>query len=318
MANSWLRLWHDMPNDPKWRTIARKSGQSIGDVIAVYLHVLVNASNASEQGVTQCDDCERGRTLNLSPDDIASSLDIETEQVEQILGAMQGKVLEGDHVTGWSKRQPIREDDSAARTKAWRERKRAEKLAQEQGANANKRSVTQRDAPDKDPDKDKELKDPPLNPPGEKSGKKGFDPFDVILPDWISPKLWREWVEYRRQLKKPIKTQQGVTGMLKKLEEFRGKGHEPEAVIREAMANEWQGLFEPKNSQVTHARNQSGSMAERSLQQGREQWLREQSDRHASMATVGEHGADLRQPLDCEEWQSSYAPVGAANRYDDR
>ena len=25
MANSWLRLWHDMPNDPKWRTIARKS-----------------------------------------------------------------------------------------------------------------------------------------------------------------------------------------------------------------------------------------------------------------------------------------------------
>ncbi|ENW0797054.1 MULTISPECIES: hypothetical protein, partial [Escherichia] len=22
MANAWLRLWHDMPNDPKWRTIA--------------------------------------------------------------------------------------------------------------------------------------------------------------------------------------------------------------------------------------------------------------------------------------------------------
>ncbi|EOB0003140.1 hypothetical protein, partial [Escherichia coli] len=20
MANAWLRLWHDMPNDPKWRT----------------------------------------------------------------------------------------------------------------------------------------------------------------------------------------------------------------------------------------------------------------------------------------------------------
>ncbi|ENW8560590.1 hypothetical protein ACR6SH_005434, partial [Escherichia coli] len=25
MANAWLRLWHDMPNDPKWRTIARVS-----------------------------------------------------------------------------------------------------------------------------------------------------------------------------------------------------------------------------------------------------------------------------------------------------
>ncbi|EOP2197647.1 hypothetical protein QSF09_003200, partial [Escherichia coli] len=26
MANAWLRLWHDMPNDPKWRTISRVSG----------------------------------------------------------------------------------------------------------------------------------------------------------------------------------------------------------------------------------------------------------------------------------------------------
>lgn len=49
-----------MPNDPKWRTIAKKSGQRIGDVIAVYLHVLVNASSAGEHnestgnaGVTQ-------------------------------------------------------------------------------------------------------------------------------------------------------------------------------------------------------------------------------------------------------------------------
>ncbi|MGC6733048.1 hypothetical protein ACP0F4_25645, partial [Escherichia coli] len=22
MDNAWLRLWHDMPNDPKWRTIS--------------------------------------------------------------------------------------------------------------------------------------------------------------------------------------------------------------------------------------------------------------------------------------------------------
>ncbi|WP_252356698.1 hypothetical protein, partial [Escherichia coli] len=26
MANAWLRLWHDMPNDPRLRTIARVSG----------------------------------------------------------------------------------------------------------------------------------------------------------------------------------------------------------------------------------------------------------------------------------------------------
>ena len=44
MANAWLRLWHDMPNDPKWRTIARVSGQPIATVMAVYIHLLVSAS----------------------------------------------------------------------------------------------------------------------------------------------------------------------------------------------------------------------------------------------------------------------------------
>ncbi len=43
MANAWLRLWHDMPNDPKWRTIARVSGQPIATVMAVYIHLLVSA-----------------------------------------------------------------------------------------------------------------------------------------------------------------------------------------------------------------------------------------------------------------------------------
>lgn len=167
MANSWLRLWHDMPNDPKWRTIARKSKQGIGDVIAVYLHVLVNASSASETtgnaGVTQGSATERGRIKNLCADDIASSLDLDIEQVEQILAAMQGKVLDGDFVTGWAKRQPKREDDSAARVKAFREKKRAEKAAAE-GKESSKETtgnagVTQGNAPDKDPDTDTDLKD---------------------------------------------------------------------------------------------------------------------------------------------------------------
>lgn len=174
---------------------------------------------------------------------------------------------------------------------------------------------------DKDKDKDKDLKeDPPLNPPRGKGSESSFDPLVVELPEWLSTELWREWVLYRRQLKKPIKTQQGVTGTLKKLDEYRKLGHAPETVIGEAMANEWQGLFEPKNSQVKNARNESGSgsLAERQLQAGREQWLREQSDRHASMAAMGEHDADLRPALDCEEWQSTYSSVGAADWHDDR
>lgn len=92
------------------------------------------------------------------------------------------------------------------------------------------------------------LEDPPLNPPKGIVAKIKFDPLAVELPEWLSPALWGEWVEYRRQLKQPIKTQQGITGTLNKLAKFRAQGYSPEVVIREAMANEWRGLYEPKSS----------------------------------------------------------------------
>ena len=63
MSAQWLRLWHDMPTDPKWRTIARVSGQTISAVIATYIHLLVTASNASE----------RGRTHQANAEDLASA-----------------------------------------------------------------------------------------------------------------------------------------------------------------------------------------------------------------------------------------------------
>jgi hypothetical protein len=126
MANQWLRLWHDMPNDPKWRTISRVSGQRIGDVISIYIHLLVSASNATE----------RGRTQSSNAEDIATALDLEHAQVVAVLDAMQGRVLEKDRLLGWAKRQPEREDGSAERSKAWRE---ARKEAARTQSNASER-----------------------------------------------------------------------------------------------------------------------------------------------------------------------------------
>lgn len=99
MANSWLRLWHDMPNDPKWRTIARLSGQSIALTQAVYLQLLVSASEAKERG-----------EYTILIEDIASALDEQEEAVSAIICAMQSRVLEGARLTGWDHRQPVRED----------------------------------------------------------------------------------------------------------------------------------------------------------------------------------------------------------------
>lgn len=121
----WCRLWADMPNDPKWRTIARTSDQSIGNVIAVFLHMMNCAS-------TQTNASERGFTHGWNDEDVASALDLKTEQVAAIRVAMQGRVLDGAWLKGWDRRQPIREDEkSAARGKAFREREKLRKEAEQ-------------------------------------------------------------------------------------------------------------------------------------------------------------------------------------------
>jgi hypothetical protein len=126
---NWVRLWHDMPNDPKWRVVSKRSGRPLVEVIAVFVHMLTNAgANATERGVLD----------NWWHDDIAAALDMEPEHVEAIYEAMQGKTLDGAALTGWEKRQPKREDGAAERAKAWRERNRTQ-------PNARKRPDTEAD-----------------------------------------------------------------------------------------------------------------------------------------------------------------------------
>lgn len=209
--NNWLRLWHDMPNDPKFRTIARISGQRIGDVIAVFLHVLVDASaNANE----------RGRTQSFSSEDVASALDLSTEDVEAIVGAMQGRVLDGEHVIAWSRRQPEREDGSAERARAWREARKQARTAggnaERTQANASERTPNAEERPDTDTDTEKCLEACPLPKkqeeggdfPSEESPDQGetkkrerpglpkcpseriADLWDEVLPELRSPVMW--------------------------------------------------------------------------------------------------------------------------------
>lgn len=95
-------------------------------------------------------------------------------------------------------------------------------------------------------DTNKDLKtDPPLNPPRGNCGVKKFDPMSVVLPDWLPEPLWREWVEFRQALRKPIRTEQGAIGSIRELQRFRAQGFSPEDVIRHSIAHEYQGLFAP-------------------------------------------------------------------------
>ncbi|EPB1988567.1 phage replisome organizer, partial [Escherichia coli] len=153
MANAWLRLWHDMPNDPKWRTIARVSGQPIATVMAVYIHLLVSASRNVTRG-----------HIDVTTEDLASALDVTEEVIDSILQTMQGRVLDGDLITGWEKRQVLKEDNGnvsqtakspAERKRAQREREKLRK--QNEGCHDESRichDMSRRVTTDKDTDKE--------------------------------------------------------------------------------------------------------------------------------------------------------------------
>jgi len=126
-----------MPTDPKWRVIARKSGQPLALVISTYTMLMVEASRVAD----------RGSVAGWRHEDAAAALDVEEADVAAIVDAMQGRVIIDLRLSGWERRQPKREDDSAARVKEHRENKK--RAAEEQ-----KRGVTQGNAPEKDTDTD--------------------------------------------------------------------------------------------------------------------------------------------------------------------
>ncbi len=178
MANPWFRVWGDMVNDPKWRTIARKSGQKIGDVIAVYMHMLTCASSAEE----------RGHTEGWCDEDVATALDIDTEQVEAIRAAMQGRVLDGDYLTGWEKRQPKRERDDAT-TSTDRVREHRDRKRNETPCNANGNQETPREEEIREEEKKEEKSKAKAS-----AAPKARKPTKVSMPeDFSVSNAVRQW-----------------------------------------------------------------------------------------------------------------------------
>lgn len=86
--------------------------------------------------------------------------------------------------------------------------------------------------------------------PAEKPKAKTFDPMLAELPECVSAQLWSSWVSYRKDIKQPIKSQQTVTQALKLLSRCYDKGHTPEDVVNNSIANGWTGLFEPKQTKL--------------------------------------------------------------------
>ena len=137
MAESWVRLWSGMTTDPKWQTIARKSGQPRALVIALFTHLMLLANESEERGVIE----------SPSIEDMASAMDCDEEAIEAILDAMGDRVISDGKLSGWDKRQPIRNDEgdekSGAMSAAERKRNQRSREKESQKSAQSNNDVTQ-------------------------------------------------------------------------------------------------------------------------------------------------------------------------------
>lgn len=132
----WLRWYHGAISDDKWPLIARKSGQTVAVVIAIWAALLECASQ----------DDDRGSIGAFDPESVDALLQLDDGATQAVVDALSSgkrpRITDG-HIVNWKKRQPAREDGSAERSREWRERKKQEKALCSENPNAG-RTQTER------------------------------------------------------------------------------------------------------------------------------------------------------------------------------
>jgi len=69
----------------------------------------------------------------------------------------------------------------------------------------------------------------------------------VGLPDWLCPQAWQEWRDHRKAIRKRM-TPLAETKLLLALGRLRDSGEDPVAVLEQAIANGWTGLYPVKSA----------------------------------------------------------------------
>ena len=63
-----------------------------------------------------------------------------------------------------------------------------------------------------------------------------------VLPDWIPAENWKQYLEMRRRIKKPM-TDYAMKLAVRELEKLHNQGQDVGAVINQSVLHSWQGLF---------------------------------------------------------------------------
>ena len=85
-----------------------------------------------------------------------------------------------------------------------------------------------------------------------KTKAKAQAPF--IVPEWVPTQAWQGYEEMRRRNRKQM-TDRARELAVKRLNELREAGHDPEAVLNQSTFNSWQGLFPLKAEGALNGRD---------------------------------------------------------------
>ena len=80
------------------------------------------------------------------------------------------------------------------------------------------------------------IKEPSINPLPHKG---------VSLPDFIDPNLWQEYLAYKKERREKLSSK-GIEMKFSEWAKWASEGIDVNECLREAMRNEWQGVFKPK------------------------------------------------------------------------
>ena len=70
-------------------------------------------------------------------------------------------------------------------------------------------------------------------------------PKGVSLPDFIDPNLWQEYLAYKKERREKLSSK-GIEMKFSEWAKWANEGIDVNECLREAMRNEWQGVFKPK------------------------------------------------------------------------
>lgn len=140
----WFRWHHGSVTDPKFQLVARRSGASLPDVLAVWAYILEKASASADRGDFGDIDAEALDCLFNFPNTETRTADVMT--------AMQARgLIDGTRIVAWEKRQPKRERDqqpaeaseSCAKSSTERSREHRARKAASEPSEAMQRNATQ-------------------------------------------------------------------------------------------------------------------------------------------------------------------------------